>query len=71
MISFSLEISKAGKLSANRTEIPFEIPLRAKSSIKHLYETYHGVFINIQVVVIRSSKLYYLYLKLDKTKVCS
>lgn len=43
-----MEISKAGKLPANKTEIPFQIPLRTKGN-KPLYETYHGVFINIQV----------------------
>lgn len=51
LINYSLEISKPGKLPSNRTEIPFEIPLRAKSSAKYLYETYHGVFINIQYVL--------------------
>ena len=49
LINYSVEVSKAGKLAAGKTEIPFEIPLRVKSSMKHLYETYHGVFINIQV----------------------
>jgi hypothetical protein len=28
--------------------LPFEIPLTAKMN-KQLYETYHGVFVNIQV----------------------
>ena len=31
-----------------KTEIPFEIPLKPKGN-KPLYETYHGVFVNIQV----------------------
>ena len=31
-----------------KTELPFEIPLKPKGS-KPLYETYHGVFVNIQV----------------------
>ena len=43
-----MEISKAGKLPPGKTEIPFEIPLKTKGN-KSLYETYHGVFINIQV----------------------
>jgi hypothetical protein len=51
LINYSMEISKAGKFPANKTEIPFEIPLRTKSSSKHLYETYHGVFINIQYYI--------------------
>jgi hypothetical protein len=50
MINYSLEVSKPGKLTSNRTEIPFQIPLKAKQIVRHLYETYHGVFINIQVL---------------------
>ena len=33
---------------SGKTEIPFEIPLKPKGN-KTLYETYHGVFVNIQV----------------------
>lgn len=33
---------------AGSTEIPFEFPLKAKPG-QTLYETYHGVFVNIQV----------------------
>lgn len=43
-----LEIAKPGKLPSGRTEIPFEIPLKAKGN-KKLFETYHGVYISIQV----------------------
>lgn len=48
LINYSLDIAKPGKLPSGRTEIPFEIPLKAKGN-KELYETYHGVFVNIQV----------------------
>lgn len=51
LMNYSLEISKAGKFPSNRAEIPFEIPLRTKASTKYLYETYHGVFINIQYFI--------------------
>jgi hypothetical protein len=51
LINYTLELSKAGKFPAKRTEIPFEIPLRTKANNKHLYETYHGVFINIQYFI--------------------
>ncbi|XP_067945885.1 vacuolar protein sorting-associated protein 26C-like [Watersipora subatra] len=47
LMSQLLEIAKPGKLPSGRTEIPFEIPLRAKGN-KKLYETYHGVYISIQ-----------------------
>lgn len=39
---------KPGKLPSGKTEIPFEFPLQMKGN-KVLYETYHGVFVNIQV----------------------
>ncbi len=45
-----MEIAKSGKLPVGKTEIPFELPLRPKSN-KTLYETYHGVFITIQVLL--------------------
>ncbi|XP_076325723.1 vacuolar protein sorting-associated protein 26C isoform X4 [Tachypleus tridentatus] len=47
LIHCILEIAKPGRLPSGRTEIPFEFPLKPKSN-KCLYETYHGVFINIQ-----------------------
>ena len=49
LISYSLDIAKPGKLPGGRTEIPFELPLKPKGN-KELYETYHGVFVNIQVM---------------------
>jgi hypothetical protein len=45
-----VEIAKSGKLPVGKTEIPFELPLRPKGN-KTLYETYHGVFITIQVLL--------------------
>ncbi|XP_051539598.1 vacuolar protein sorting-associated protein 26C [Myxocyprinus asiaticus] len=47
LVSSVIEVVKAGKVPAGRTEIPFEFPLQAKGN-KLLYETYHGVFVNIQ-----------------------
>ena len=46
LVNYTLDIAKAGKLPSGNTEIPFEMPLRAKPG-KKLYETYHGVFVNI------------------------
>lgn len=48
LISSNIEVAKAGKVPAGKTEIPFEFPLNTKGN-KVLYETYHGVFVNIQV----------------------
>uniref|UniRef100_H3CQC5 Vacuolar protein sorting-associated protein 26C n=1 Tax=Tetraodon nigroviridis TaxID=99883 RepID=H3CQC5_TETNG len=47
LISSNIEVAKAGKVPPGKTEIPFEFPLNTKSN-KVLYETYHGVFVNIQ-----------------------
>ncbi|KAK7086293.1 Down syndrome critical region protein 3 [Halocaridina rubra] len=47
LVSSSIEISKSGKIPSGQTEIPFEMPLKAKGS-KTLYETYHGVYVTVQ-----------------------
>merc|ERR1711962_1496240 len=43
-------VAKPGRLPSGKTEIPFEVPLKPKPG-KTLYETYHGVFVNIQYLV--------------------
>jgi len=48
LLNYTLEVSKPGKFPNGKTEIPFEVPLKPKPN-KQLYETYHGVFVNIQV----------------------
>lgn len=48
IINSTIEMVKPGKLPSGKTEIPFEFPLHVKGN-KVLYETYHGVFVNIQV----------------------
>uniref|UniRef100_G3QCH0 Vacuolar protein sorting-associated protein 26C n=1 Tax=Gasterosteus aculeatus aculeatus TaxID=481459 RepID=G3QCH0_GASAC len=40
LISSNVEVAKAGKIPAGKTEIPFEFPLSTKGN-KVLYETYH------------------------------
>ncbi|CAL9685091.1 unnamed protein product [Knipowitschia caucasica] len=47
LLSSSIEVARSGKIPAGKTDIPFEFPLQAKGN-KMLYETYHGVFVNIQ-----------------------
>lgn len=46
LLSYSIDLVKPGKFPNGTTEVPFELPLRAKAG-KKLYETYHGVFVNI------------------------
>jgi len=48
LLNYSAELAKPGRFPSGTTEIPFEMPLRAKGN-RQLYETYHGVFVNIQV----------------------
>lgn len=45
-----MEVAPAGKIPSGKTEIPFEFPLVPKGN-KTLYETYHGVFVNIQYLL--------------------
>ncbi|XP_062945185.1 vacuolar protein sorting-associated protein 26C isoform X3 [Cynocephalus volans] len=47
IINTTIEMVKPGKFPSGKTEIPFEFPLHVKGN-KVLYETYHGVFVNIQ-----------------------
>ncbi|XP_041718319.1 vacuolar protein sorting-associated protein 26C isoform X3 [Coregonus clupeaformis] len=47
LITSNIEVVKQGKVPGGKTEIPFEFPLHTKGN-KVLYETYHGVFVNIQ-----------------------
>lgn len=48
LVQYNLDLAKPGKFPHGTTEIPFEMPLRAKGGTsRKLYETYHGVFINI------------------------
>lgn len=46
MLNLTCEVSGPGRLPSGVTEIPFQIPLKAKPN-RVLYETYHGVYVNI------------------------
>eukprot|EP00038_Savillea_parva_P018652 m.24781 g.24781 ORF g.24781 m.24781 type:complete len:296 (-) comp4188_c0_seq1:77-964(-) len=50
LVSFGLELAPPGKMTKGQIEIPFEIPLKPKPG-QATYETYHGVFVNIQYVL--------------------
>jgi len=45
-----LDLSKPGKFEDGDTEIPFEFKLESNTG-QTLYETYHGVFVNIQYLL--------------------
>ncbi|GLV33730.1 uncharacterized protein CBL_11384 [Carabus blaptoides fortunei] len=46
LVNYVVEVTNPGKIPAGVTDIPFELPLRPKQN-RTLYETYHGVFVNI------------------------
>eukprot|EP00002_Diphylleia_rotans_P000391 TRINITY_DN1020_c0_g1_i1.p1 TRINITY_DN1020_c0_g1~~TRINITY_DN1020_c0_g1_i1.p1 ORF type:complete len:308 (+),score=72.50 TRINITY_DN1020_c0_g1_i1:45-968(+) len=50
LMQFNLEIAAPGKLPDGVTELPFEFSLKPIEGVS-LYETYHGVFVNIQYVL--------------------
>ena len=50
LVSCSVDVAPPGKVPAGKTEVPFEFPLTARPN-KTLYETYHGVFVNIQYLL--------------------
>ncbi|CAF0782853.1 unnamed protein product [Didymodactylos carnosus] len=50
LTNYAVELCKPGQITTTKTEIPFELPLKSKSN-KPLYETYHGVFVNIQYFI--------------------
>lgn len=47
LLNSTLELSGSGRLSAGVSEFHFEFPLQCKKEPRILYETYHGIFINI------------------------
>lgn len=55
LINTVIELAPPGKIPAGTTEIPFEMPLRARQAVSPGYpgllETYHGVFVNIMYVL--------------------
>ncbi|KAJ8678913.1 hypothetical protein QAD02_014700 [Eretmocerus hayati] len=50
LMQYTVEVASAGKIPCGKTEIPFELPLKPRGT-KVLYETYHGVFVNIQYLL--------------------
>jgi len=46
LLSYSIDVAKSGKFEEGETEIPFEFKLEPMSN-HTLFETYHGVFVNI------------------------
>lgn len=47
LLNYSVTVAENGKLPDGTTELPFEFPLEPIQG-QQLYDTYHGVFVNIQ-----------------------
>ncbi|XP_015607610.1 Down syndrome critical region protein 3 homolog [Cephus cinctus] len=50
LVQYTLDVAPLGKIPSGRIEIPFELPLKPRGS-KSLYQTYHGVFVNVQYLI--------------------
>jgi len=50
LMFYNMELAKPGKFEDGDTEIPFEFKLEPLTG-QQLYETYHGVFVNIQYLL--------------------
>ena len=66
LVNYSIELVKPGKFPHGTTEVPFELPLKAKAG-KKLYETYHGVFVNVMYSLKAEMKRSILNKDLQKT----
>lgn len=51
LIYHHIELVPPGKLPQGTSEFPFRFPLKAQKETRPLYETYHGVFVNINYVL--------------------
>ncbi|XP_026328132.1 Down syndrome critical region protein 3 homolog isoform X2 [Hyposmocoma kahamanoa] len=63
LVQTSVELAAPGKIPVGVTEIPFEMPLRARTSAAGgpaLLESYHGVFVNIMYALRANMKRSFL-----------
>lgn len=51
LLNVSLPLASAGKLPQGISELAFEFPLNCTKEPKKLYETYHGIFVNVNYVI--------------------
>ncbi|XP_050334227.1 vacuolar protein sorting-associated protein 26C [Bactrocera neohumeralis] len=66
LFNTTLELAAPGKLSAGNSEFHFELPLVCNKEPRVLYETYHGVFININYLLRCDVKRSFLAKSLQK-----
>ncbi|XP_055628099.1 vacuolar protein sorting-associated protein 26C [Toxorhynchites rutilus septentrionalis] len=68
LLNQQVDLTPSGKLPAGMTQIPFELPLICAKEPKVLYETYHGVFVNITYMLKCEVKRSFLAKSVVKTQ---
>lgn len=56
LVSANVDVLKPGRVVSGRTELPFEIPLQPRVSNRSLHETYHGLYVNIEYLLVAEMK---------------
>jgi Vacuolar protein sorting-associated protein 26 len=51
LCDYVVTVAKSGRLPKGTTALPFEFELRSSNKDAELYETYHGVFVNVQYML--------------------
>lgn len=68
LIYSHIDLMPPGKLPEGTTQIPFRFPLKPQKETRPLYETYHGVFVNINYVLKCELKRSFLAKSLSKVQ---
>ncbi|XP_017484747.1 PREDICTED: Down syndrome critical region protein 3 homolog [Rhagoletis zephyria] len=68
LLNTTLELAAPGKLASGNSEFHFELPLVCNKEPRVLYETYHGVFINVNYQLRCDVKRSFLAKSLQKTQ---
>lgn len=68
LLCVTIPLASAGKLPQGLSELAFEFPLTCTKEPKTLYETYHGIFVNINYLVKCDIKRSFLAKSIQKTQ---
>lgn len=68
LLNSAVQLAGAGKLPQGFSELAFEFPLQCVKEPKILYETYHGIFININYAIKCDIKRSFLAKSVQKTQ---
>lgn len=68
LLNSTIQLAAAGKLGQGFSELAFEFPLNCIKEPKILYETYHGIFININYTIKCDIKRSFLAKSIQKSQ---